>query len=55
MPSLGQCIGIFATGLTLVSLATTFCLFYLYEVLDSGSLVLDHAPGPVSITREADS
>ena len=47
--------GSLAISLALVGLVTAFSLFYIYEVFESGSLVLEHAPGPVSITREADS
>lgn len=42
-------------GVTLACGAAVYSAYYLYEVKTEGELVLDHAPGVVSILREADT
>lgn len=39
----------------LITMAAVFGLYYVYEVKVEGELVLDRAPGKVTIVREADS
>ena len=41
--------------LVLLAFAILFGVYYVYEVVDSGELILDNAPGVVTIVREADT
>lgn len=41
--------------MTLAAIGGVISLYYAYEVVESGELVLDNAPGIVSIIREKDT
>lgn len=53
--SCSKALGLVTVCLVAVALVSTYILFWLYQVLDHGVLVVRHAPGPVTIVREADT
>lgn len=48
-------LGKVCAGLVLLICLSGTSLFYLYQVVESGELVLDHAPGLVRLSREQDT
>ena len=50
-----KCLGGACLGLAMTAGMGILGAFYAYEIIDSGELVLDNAPGVVSIVRESDS
>lgn len=53
--SLGRCLRGTCKFFTILGFVSLYGAYFVYEVFDSGTLILDGAPGLVTITREADT
>ena len=55
MTYVGILLRVIGLGLCAVLVAAVYGTYWVYNVVESGELILDHAPGEVSIVREADT
>ena len=52
---LRKCVRVGIMAIILTAMAALFSIYYIYEIKVEGELVLDRAPGKVTIIREADT
>ena len=55
MMTMGRCLRGTCMFVTILLFVGLYATYFVYEVLDSGTLTLDRAPGLVTITREVDT
>jgi len=53
--TVGKCLGVTTVVIAALTIALGAFLFYVYRVVDSGTLFLEKAPGTAAITREGDT
>ena len=53
--SLGRCLRGTCMCITILFFVAIYLAFFVYEMVEEGELVLDRAPGVVTISREADT